>query len=190
MRIISGVARGTRLLTLEGTETRPTLDRVKEPLFSIIQMHVKDARVLDLFAGSGALGLEALSRGAKSTVFTDISEKAINVINQNIQKIKLEDNAVILNQSYKETLKQMSSQNQQFDIIFLDPPYASGLLQNAMQEISDYKLLAENGIIVVETDMESELQKIQNIGFHIKDIRKYGRVMLMFLEHNNSKFEE
>ena len=89
MRIISGVSRGSRLVTLEGTETRPTLDRVKEPLFSIIQMHIKDARVLDLFAGSGALGLEALSRGAKMAVFSDISEKAINVINQNIEKIMI-----------------------------------------------------------------------------------------------------
>lgn len=182
MRIISGVARGSRLVTLEGTETRPTLDRVKEPLFSIIQGYIKDAIVLDLFAGSGALGLEALSRGAKSAVFTDVSEKAINVINQNVQKTKLEDKSIVLNQSYVETLKQMASENQEFDIIFLDPPYTSGLLENAIREILEYKLLSKEGIIIVETDMESELQKIQNIGLHIKDIRKYGRVMLLFLE--------
>lgn len=182
MRIISGVARGSRLVTLEGTETRPTLDRVKEPLFSIIQAYIKDARVLDLFAGSGALGLEALSRGAKNAVFTDVSEKAINVINQNVQKTKLEDKSIVLNQSYVETLKQMASENKEFDIIFLDPPYTSGLLENAIREILEFKLLSKEGIIIVETDMESELQKIQNIGLHIKDIRKYGRVMLLFLE--------
>ena len=182
MRIISGIARGSRLVTLEGIETRPTLDRVKEPLFSIIQMYIKDANVLDLFAGSGALGLEALSRGAKSAVLTDISEKAINVINQNVQKTKLEDKVIVLHQSYDEALKQMASEKQEFDVIFLDPPYTSGLLEDAIREILEYNLLSKEGIIVVETDMESELQKIQNIGLHIKDIRKYGRVMLLFLE--------
>ena len=118
MRIISGIARGSKLITLEGTETRPTLDRVKEPLFSIIQSYIKDARVLDLFAGSGALGLEALSRGAKNAVFCDVSEKAIHVIKQNIQKIKVEARTVVLEQSYAETLKQLAKSKEEFDIIF------------------------------------------------------------------------
>jgi len=182
MRIISGVARGSRLATLEGAETRPTLDRVKEPLFSIIQSYVKDARVLDLFAGSGALGLEALSRGASKAVFSDVSEKAINVINQNLQKTKLQENAIVLNKESKDVLKQMSGENQEFDIIFLDPPYASGLIEETIQDILDYNLLAKDGIIIVETDLESELQKAQNEKLHVKDIRKYGRVILLFLE--------
>ena len=182
MRIISGVSRGSRLVTLEGTETRPTLDRVKEPLFSIIQMHIKDARVLDLFAGSGALGLEALSRGAKMAVFSDISDKAINVIKQNIEKTKLGEKTVVIKNSYEEVLKQMKSEKKEFDIIFLDPPYKSGLLDDAIRKILEYKLLAKEGIVVVETDTEAELQKVQNVNLHIKDIRKYGRVILLFLE--------
>lgn len=182
MRIISGVSRGSRLVTLEGTETRPTLDRVKEPLFSIIQMHIKDARVLDLFAGSGALGLEALSRGAKMAVFSDISDKAINVIKQNIEKTKLGEKTVVIKNSYEEVLKQMKSEKKEFDIIFLDPPYKSGLLDDAIRKILEYKLLAKEGIVVVETDTEAELQKVQNVDLHIKDIRKYGRVILLFLE--------
>lgn len=182
MRIISGVSRGSRLVTLEGTETRPTLDRVKEPLFSIIQMHIKDARVLDLFAGSGALGLEALSRGAKMAVFSDISEKAINVINQNIEKTRLGEKAIVFKSSYEEVLKQMKEEKKEFDIIFLDPPYKSGLLEDAVNKILEYKLLAKEGIIIVETDLEAELQKVQNVDLHIKDIRKYGRVILLFLE--------
>lgn len=182
MRIISGTSRGSRLVTLEGTETRPTLDRVKEPLFSIIQMHIKDARVLDLFAGSGALGLEALSRGAKSAVFSDISEKAINVIKQNAEKTKLAEKAVVFKGSYEDILKQMKNENKEFDLIFLDPPYKSGLLEDAIKKILEYNLLVKEGIIIVETDMESELQKLQNIGLYIKDIRKYGRVILLFLE--------
>ena len=182
MRIISGVSRGSRLVTLEGTETRPTLDRVKEPLFSIIQMHIKDASVLDLFAGSGALGLEALSRGAKMAVFSDISDKAINVIKQNIEKTKLGEKTVVIKNSYEEVLKQMKSEKKEFDIIFLDPPYKSGLLDDAIRKILEYKLLAKEGIVVVETDTEAELQKVQNVDLHIKDIRKYGRVILLFLE--------
>lgn len=186
MRIISGSARGLKLATLEGTETRPTLDRVKEPLFSIIQAQIKDARVLDLFAGSGALGLESLSRGAQSAVFTDISKRAVEVISQNIKKMKFEEKSVVLNQSYEKTLKELSSEKKEFDLIFLDPPYASGLLENAIQEIISYNLLSREGIIIVETDMESELQKVQNIGLHIKDIRKYGRVILLMLGHSMS----
>lgn len=186
MRIISGSARGLKLATLEGTETRPTLDRVKEPLFSIIQTKIKDAKVLDLFAGSGALGLEALSRGAQSAVFTDISKRAVEVINQNIKKMKFEEKSVVLNQSYEKTLKDLASESKEFDLIFLDPPYASGLLENAIQEIISYNLLSKEGIIIVETDMESELQKVQNIGLHIKDIRKYGRVILLMLGHSMS----
>lgn len=181
MRIISGVARGARLITLEGTETRPTLDRVKEPLFSIIQMHIRGAKVLDLFAGSGALGLESLSRGAESAVFADISDRAINVINQNIQKTKFADKSVVFKKSYDEVLKQMADEGKVFDLIFLDPPYESGLLENAIQDILKYNLLSKDGLVIVETDLESELQKVQNSGLHIKDIRKYGRVILLFL---------
>ena len=141
MRIISGTSRGSRLVTLEGTETRPTLDRVKEPLFSIIQMHIKDARVLDLFAGSGALGLETLSRGAKSAVFSDISDKAINVIKQNVEKTKLGEKAIVLKGSYEDILKQMKNENKEFDLIFLDPPYKGGLLEDAIKRILEYNLL-------------------------------------------------
>jgi len=181
MRIISGVARGARLITLEGTETRPTLDRVKEPLFSIIQMHIRGAKVLDLFAGSGALGLESLSRGAESAVFADISDRAINVINQNIQKTKFADKATVFQKSYEEVLKQMADEGRVFDLIFLDPPYESGLLENAIQDILKYNLLTKDGLMIVETDSETELQKVQNSGLRIKDIRKYGRVILLFL---------
>ena len=132
--------------------------------------------------GSGALGIESLSRGAKSAVFSDISEKAINVVKQNVIKTKFEDKTVILNKSYEDVLKQMHEENQEFDLIFLDPPYTSGLLEDAIRKILEYNLLSKEGIIIVENDMESELQKIQSIGLHIKDIRKYGRAMLLFLE--------
>ena len=182
MRVISGNARGAKLLTLEGLETRPTLDRVKEPLFSIIQSNVRDAKVLDLFAGSGALGLEALSRGAKSCVFCDVSEKAINVIKQNITKIKVEEKSTILTESFEQVLMKYAKQKESFDLIFLDPPYASGYLLETVDYIYKSGLLNVNGIIIVETDDETELQRIQSVGFYVKDIRKYGRIILLFLE--------
>ena len=120
MRIISGISRGTKLFTLEGENTRPTLDRVKEPLFSIIQTHIKDAVVLDLFAGSGALGLEALSRGSKRAVLCDKSYEAVNIIKKNIEKTHMEEKAEVLCMDYKKCI---STAKDKFDIIFIDPPY-------------------------------------------------------------------
>ena len=121
MRIISGLARGTKLETLDGNDTRPTLDRVKEPLFSIIQNYIYDAKVLDLFSGSGALALESISRGAKKAFICDNSKKAIEVIRQNVKKTHFEDKVKIINKSYKKCLEEL--ENDKFDIIFLDPPY-------------------------------------------------------------------
>lgn len=107
MRVISGDARGTRLITLEGKETRPTLDRVKESLFSIIQHNIRDANVLDLFAGSGALGIESISRGATSVTFCDKSSDAINIINKNLEKIKINKDVSIINSDYIRSIKKI-----------------------------------------------------------------------------------
>ena len=123
MRIISGSAKGTKLYTLEGDATRPTLDRVKEPLFSIIQHYIVGANILDLFAGSGALGLEALSRGADKAILCDYSRKAVNIIKQNIEKTKLTEKTEVWNMDYKKALEKLKDNSQKFDIIFLDPPY-------------------------------------------------------------------
>lgn len=177
MRIISGKARGTKLFTLEGLNTRPTLDRVKEPLFSIIQEYLQDAEVLDLFAGSGALGLEAISRGARSAVLCDNSREAINIINKNIEKTRL--NAEVINNDFVKTLKRLNGR--QFDIIFLDPPYETNYLEEAINKILELNLLKENGLIIAETDNQEKVEKIKKLDITISDIRKYGRVILIFL---------
>lgn len=179
MRVISGTAKGTRLESLEGDKTRPTLDRVKEALFNIIQNDVMDAYVLDLFSGSGALGIEALSRGAKFCVMADKSSDAIKVISKNLQKTRLEENAKIVKNDYIKTL---NSLNQKFDVIFIDPPYAENIAVNAVEHIIKLDLLAEDGVIVLETDEEErELENLKKVNVNVYDLRKYGRVKLIFL---------
>lgn len=179
MRIISGSARGTKLYTLEGDATRPTLDRVKEPLFSIIQHYITDANVLDLFAGSGALSLEALSRGAEKAILCDYSRKAINIIRQNIEKTKLEEKTEVWNIDYEKALEKLKEQQEKFDIIFLDPPYRKNYLINSIERIIKYNLLTKDGIIVAETDEEISFEKVEEAD--VFDIRKYGRVKLIFI---------
>lgn len=186
MRIISGKARGTKLNTLEGLDTRPTLDRIKEPLFSIIQNSIYDANVLDLFAGSGALGLETLSRGAKKAVLCDNSNKAIQIIKENVNKTHFEEQAKILNCDYKKCLELLK--NESFDMIFLDPPYKSGFDVEALKIIVEQKMLSQDGIIILETDNEKEKQdELKKIDVNICGLRKYGRVSLLFLNRKENK---
>lgn len=180
MRIISGKARGTKLFTLDGKNTRPTLDRVKEPLFSIIMNKIPESQVLDLFAGSGALGIEALSRGAKHAVLCDNSREAVKIINNNLAKTKLDTYAEIINDDFKKCLKKL--QGRKFDLIFLDPPYESENIEIAINQILELDLLAEEGLIIAETDRKEIIERVGNIDISIKDVRQYGRVSLIFLE--------
>ena len=152
MRIISGTMRGTKLYTLEGDNTRPTLDRVKEALFSKINYDLPDATILDLFAGSGAISLEAISRGAKQAFLCDNSRDAIKIINQNIEKTKAKDQIVLLNCDYKKALTELINKKLKFDIVFLDPPYKTNFAEEASKIIIENELLNENGFIILETD--------------------------------------
>ncbi len=181
MRIISGKHRGTKLYTLDGANTRPTLDRVKEPLFSIINFYIKDSTVLDLFSGSGALGLESLSRGAKKVFLCDKSRDAIKIIEKNVEKLKENENVEIINKDYLESLESLK---EKFDIIFLDPPYDTDFAELACKRIIELDLLNNNGIIIIETDKkENVVQNINKLNLiKIFDERKYGRVNLIFLK--------
>lgn len=181
MRVISGRARGKKLVSLEGLNTRPTLDRVKEALFNIIQYDVVDKEVLDLFAGSGALGIEALSRGAKSATFCDNSRDAINVITTNVKNTRFLEETTIINKDYVSTLELLHNSNKSFDIIFLDPPYKTNFAEIAIEKIIDFNLLSKDGIIVLETDDTKKEEQIEKQGIEIFDKRKYGRVILIFI---------
>ena len=180
MRIISGKARGTKLYTLEGVNTRPTLDRVKESIFNIIQNKIEDARILDLFAGSGAIGLEFLSRGAEKAVLCDKSKEAINIIKKNIEKTHQENNTQLINTDFEECLEKLKKE--QFDIIYLDPPYATDYIYKAIQKIIKLKLVTKESLIIIETDDDKRVEKeIENIDVEIVDKRKYGRATIIFV---------
>ncbi len=182
MRIISGDFRGTKLFTLEGLNTRPTLDRVKEALFSKINFELQDAVVLDLFSGSGALALESISRGAKMAVLCDSSRDAIKIIKQNIEKTRTNEKTLILNCDYKRALEDLKQKNIKFDIVFLDPPYQTDFAEDATKIIIEKNLLNENAIIILETDnKEKVIKNLDTELVEIKDIKKYGRVDLLFL---------
>lgn len=151
MRIITGTAKGVVLSTLEGEATRPTGDRVKEALFSMIQFDIEGRRVLDLFAGSGQLGLEALSRGAEHCVFIDESRAAADIVLANAKKTKLFDKCRISSADFAAFLRGAAGR-EAFDLIFLDPPYASGYVAQALSLIAEGSLLRAGGRIVCETD--------------------------------------
>ena len=182
MRVISGTARGKKLNSLEGLETRPTLDRVKESIFNILQFNIKDTSVLDLFSGSGALAIEALSRGAKEAVLCDNSSKAVQIINKNLEETKLIDKAKVINSDYTEALNKLANENKKFDIIFLDPPYKSELALDSIEKILNLDLLKCDGIIIVETDDKNKIDEIKrNTKLEVYDERKYGIALVIFV---------
>lgn len=145
MRVISGKARGTKLATIEGTTTRPTTDRVKESIFNLIQFYVQEARVADLFAGSGALGIEAASRGAMSVVLVENFRKCHEAIEYNIQKTGLE-NVTLMKSDVLSAIGRLD----ECDLIFMDPPYSQDFIVPVMNQISAYDVLSEDGRIVIE----------------------------------------
>lgn len=181
MRVISGLAKGTIMYTLEGDTTRPTLDRVKEAIFNMLQMEIQDSVVLDLFSGSGALGIEALSRGAKKAVLCDKSKKAINIIKLNLEKTHLAKDAIVLQEDYNKALNFLKDKYQ-FDLIFLDPPYKEEFVKESIEKIIQLDLLKKSGKIIIETDDEERiLKEIKNLNVNMTNLRKYGRVKVIFL---------
>ena len=182
MRVISGTARGKKLSSLEGLETRPTLDRVKEAVFNILQFDLKDAKILDLFSGSGALAIEALSRGAKEAILCDNSNKAVQIINKNLKDTRLDNKAKVIKKDYLSTIQQLHDESKKFDIIFLDPPYKTNYVINAIEQIIEQNLLEEKGIIIVETDDKNKIEEIKkNNSIEVYDERKYGIVFIIFV---------
>ena len=180
MRIISGKARGTKLYTLEGENTRPTIDRVKESVFSIIQGKIEGARVLDLFAGSGAIGLEFLSRGAEEAILCDDSREAIGIIKKNIEKTHMEERVQLLNIDFEKCLEKLK--NNKFDIIYLDPPYETNYVEKSIKKIISFEIAKDDSLIIIETDDEKRIEKeIESLGVKIVDKRKYGRATIIFL---------
>lgn len=185
MRIIAGKYKAKRLNSPKTDKTRPTLDRVKEALFSKINYDLPESIVLDLFSGSGALALESISRGAEKAYICDLSRDAIRIIKQNIEKTRTEDKTFLLNCDYKKALEKFKKDKIKFDIIFLDPPYKTDFAEEATKIILESNILSDNGIIVLETDdKEKVINNLDTEFIEIKDIKKYGRVYLLFLNQN------
>ena len=174
MRVISGKARGVVLKTPDGMVTRPTADRVKEALFSIIQFDLPNTKVLDLFGGTGQLGIEALSRGAKSAVFVDENKKACSLIQENLKRAHFEKEGTVLRNDYASYLKLC---REKFDIILLDPPYAEVYLENALKLITEIDILQSGGIIVTERPVDKALE-YEFEGYTRSKDYKYGNTLL------------
>lgn len=174
MRVITGKARGVALKTPDGMATRPTAERVKEALFSTIQFDIPTAKVLDLFAGTGQLGIEALSRGAGSAVFVDAREDACKLVRENLRRTRLEEAARVVRSDYAVFLKNCKDS---FDIIFLDPPYGEKFLENALKMITEIDILQSGGIIVCERPFGKELPW-EYPGFTRSKDYKYGKTLI------------
>lgn len=175
MRIISGELKGKKLFTLAGDNTRPTLDNVKEAIFNILGNIFYDKAVLDLFSGSGALGLEAISRGARKCVFSDVSKDAVKVIEANIEACKLKDKAEVFNDDFQNIICKFT--NKDFSIVFLDPPYGKDMGLKALKLLEN--AVSDDAVIVLETDYSEDVP--DNVGIFEKyDFRKYGRTAVSF----------
>ena len=173
MRVITGTARGRRLKEPQGMDIRPTTDKVKESMFSILQFDIEGRRVLDLFGGTGQLGIEALSRGASEVVFVDKSAAALKLIRENLELCGLSDRARVRN---GDSLAYLRS-GEKFDLIFLDPPYASGLLEQALTDIAAFDICRAHGIIIAESAVDTVLPEMP-APYALYREYKYGKIKL------------
>ena len=177
MRVIAGDFRGVKLLSLEGSDTRPTLDRVKEAIFSMLFGLCDEACVLDLFAGSGGMGIEALSRGAAECIFVDNNKKAIEIIKANVEKTRSENKSTIIYGGFDSYLNKT---DKKFDLVFLDPPYESSFYNEALSLIYERDLLNDGAIIVLEKDKEKQFDFTDR--YRVVKEKNYGRVTVCMLE--------
>lgn len=174
MRVITGSARGRKLMLPKQDGIRPTSDMVKEAIFSTIQFDLEGRRVLDLFGGTGQMGIEALSRGAAHCTFVDIKRDAVELIRKNLEHCRLEERAEVLQSDY---LAYLNRSAQQYDIIFLDPPYESEIIKKALQTITRIDKLSENGIIICENGSKNDWPEVQAPYEFVKGYR-YGNVFV------------
>ena len=174
MRVITGTARGRKLKELSGMETRPTTDKVKESLFNIIQFDIEGRRVLDLFGGTGQLGIECLSRGAAHCTFVDIRKEAATLVRENVALCGFNDRSRVVQGDY---LSFLTSCSEKFDLILMDPPYGSGMLEKALETATGIDILSEHGIMVCESAAETLLPALSAPYRRGKDYR-YGKIKL------------
>lgn len=183
MRIIGGKHKRRNLLSVPGINTRPTTDRVRETLFNILSVDIPDACVLDIYAGTGAFGLEALSRGAKYAAFLEFNAKALSIIKKNIANLKEEQNSKVVRCDVTRKIALDDSFKGRFDLVFMDPPYDKDMVKKTLINLRDSKLLANRAICVVEHSKKELIEGID--GFTVYDERVYGRTKVSFLNYND-----
>ena len=181
MRVISGSNRGMNLVAPEGMDTRPTTDRIKETLFNMISFDIYDCRFLDLFSGSGQIGIEALSRGAKEAVFVEKDKKAYECIEKNLEKARLLDRASILKTDVSMALNRLNGHDT-FDIVFMDPPYNKQIEKSVLEQLAGSSIISEDTIIIVEASLETEFDYISSIGYTITKEKVYKTNKHIFLK--------
>lgn len=179
MRIITGIAKGRAIKAPEGQNTRPTSDRVKESLYNIISKKINGARVLDLFSGTGNLGLEALSRGAENCTFIEKNNDTYKILAYNIENLGFAANSELYKGDAFNILGTLQRNKKKYDIIFLDPPYGMGLIEKSINEINKLMLLEENGIIISESDEKDSVPE-NIVDIKVYRIEKYGRTKIYF----------
>ncbi len=182
MRIISGIAKGRKILSPEGMGTRPTLDRIKESIFNIIQHRVVGAKALDVFAGTGSLGLEAVSRGAVECYLIDKGEVTFKYLKQNVDNLNFNDKCKCFNIDSYTGLKEFGKKGLEFNLIFIDPPYLKEMIPLAVDIITEYNLLTKDGLIVAKIDSSEQLYS-GNDSIELFDNRKYGNTTVCFYRY-------
>lgn len=180
MRVIAGKARRLPLKTLPGSDTRPTTDRIKETLFNMLQQEIPDCSFLDLFSGSGAIGIEALSRGAASAVLVEKNPKACSCIRENLTFTKLAENGKLLAMDALQALRSLEG-HQAFDCIFMDPPYEKGLERQVLEYLADSTLADEHTLIITEADLHTDFSYAEEMGYQISRSKEYKTNKHVFL---------
>ncbi len=172
MKVISGTLKGRNIIGYDIVGTRPTMDRVKESVFGMIQNNLKDSIVLDLFAGSGQLGIEAISNGAKLCYFTDNNSEVIKILNENINKLNIKDKTKVIWTDWKKFLNECNTKNLKFYLIFVDPPYDYDVYEKILEKVSNLDLLNDNGLIILEHANLSLKDRYNNLTLYKE--RNYG----------------
>lgn len=181
MRVIAGSAKRLQLKTIEGMDTRPTTDRIKETLFNMISAYLADSNFLDLFSGSGAIGIEALSRGAAYAVFVEQNKKAMECIKDNLKYTKLDGRAEVYETDVLNALSRLEGRKT-FDYIFMDPPYNQLHEKRVLEYLSHSELLSDDGIIIVEASLETDFSYVEKLGFSVIKEKEYKTNKHIFLE--------
>lgn len=181
MRVIAGKARRLQLKTPKGMDTRPTTDRIKETLFNMIQDELYEIHFLDLFSGSGGIGIEALSRGAKKACFVEQNKVAVDVIKENLVTTHFTEQALVLNCSAKASLSRLAGR-EHFHVVFMDPPYGKGLEKEILQDTMFLDVLEEKALVIVESDLETEFHEEECVGFRLLKEKIYKTNKHIFFE--------